>query len=761
MKNTAMKKLAVVAALSCASAVAWAENVLYIKDPNPDATGNDSDWYFTYDYAFADKIDSSLSIAIWVKDFIGRDDIGKFIAGVATRWSLQVPSGGTSKKLRFSTESGNVEADSYVVNDGKWHFLVGTFNYDSGNAANSFQRLYVDGELVAESTTGIKAISSPDRMFSLGAAATDMTKKGSFWQPKDYCGYFAELSVWNRALTAAEVSQFYSRKLRLAGNESGLVAYWPLTGGLGTVAAAANLAQTTGVPNLEHYYNSNSSIVEDDDFTLPYVRCVASPEWCAANAYVQAADATGRSWDDPLTNLVAVAAVVKSAERILCSPGTYRIESAISPLVASFYLGSCDPATGEPCPDTAIIDAQGLCRHFISSSSATGESGFTVENLTFVNGSADNGGSMHFRSKIGKINNCIFHDNAATSEGGAYYAHTADGMFVSNCQFYGNSAVNHGGAVSVLQSAASNPYQRFVDCIFTNNTVTSTAATPRNGGAVRADLKIELENCFFSNNSFADYGNGGHASIGQYSIVRDCVFTGSCKAGYGACLSFTGVSAVVTNCVFGGLSATAGNGVFHFSGNGNKNKLVDCVFTNNTSNTTLFRTDGKESLFRQCLIADNASSMVVMANASGSTVFENCTIPQEKLFPATISASATNTFVNCILPNATITSAGNYCNILSNCLVKAAQDGPFDSGVITGDPRFVDAEHGDYTLELRSLCREIGLTLDWMTAGATDLLGRPRVVDRLGVPFAVGALPDLGCYEVQEGIPQGLLIIVK
>ena len=759
MKNTAMKKLAVVAALSCACAVAWAENVLYIKDPNPDATGNDSDWYFTYDYAFADKIDSSLSIAIWVKDFIGRDDIGKFIAGVATRWSLQVPSGGTSKKLRFSTESGNVEADSYVVNDGKWHFLVGTFNYDSGNAANSFQRLYVDGELVAESTTGIKAISSPDRMFSLGAAATDMTKRGTFWQPKDYSGYFAELSIWNRALTETEVSQFYSSKIRLAGNESGLVAYWPLTGELGTVAAAANLAQTTGVPNLEHYYNSNSSIVEDDDLTLQRIRYVASSEWCAANEYVQSENATGHSWNDPLTNLVEVASAAMPFERILCSPGTHKIASPISPLVENFYLGSCDPATDEPCPDTAIIDAQELCRHFTSTNVASHKSNFTIENLTFVNGHADQGGSMRFRNKTGKISNCIFHDNAATSEGGAYYAHTADGMVVSNCQFYGNSAVNHGGAVSVLQSATSNPYQRFVDCIFTNNTVTSTAATSRNGGAVRADLKIELENCFFSNNSFADYGNGGHASIGQYSIVRDCVFTGSCKAGYGACLSFTGVSAVVTNCVFGGLSATAGNGVFHFSGN--KNQLVDCVFTNNTSNTTLFRTDGKESRFRQCLIADNASSMVVMANAPGSTVFENCTIPQEKLFPATISASATNTFVNCILPNATITSAGNYCNILSNCCVKALQNGPFDSNVWTFDPRFVDAEHGDYTLELRSLCRESGLTLDWMTAGATDLLGRPRVVDRLGVPFAVGALPDLGCYEVQEGIPQGLLIIVK
>lgn len=150
-----------------------------------------------------------------------------------------------------------------------------------------------------------------------------------------------------------------------------------------------------------------------------------------------------------------------------------------------------------------------------------------------------------------------------------------------------------------------------------------------------------------------------------------------------------------------------------------------------------------------------------MANAPGSTVFENCTITQEKFLPSTISTLTTNILVNCVLPYATITSSGNYCNILSNCCVKALQNGPFDSNVWTFDPRFVDAEHGDYTLELRSPCRESGLTLDWMTAGATDLLGRPRVVDRLGVPFAVGALPDLGCYEVQEGIPQGLVIIVK
>ena len=759
MKNTAMKKLAVLAALSCAWAVAWAENVLYIRDADPDATGSWSDWYYTYNYAFADKIDSSVSIAIWVKDFIGRNDFGKFIAGVSGRWSLSVPAGGTSQKLRFSTESGYVEAGSYVVNDGNWHFIVGTFNYDAETPANSFQRLYVDGQLVAELTTGITAISSPAKMFSLGAASTDMTKKGDFWQSKDYSGYFAELSVWNRALTTAEVSQFYTRKTRVGGNESGLVAWWPLIGTPGTVAAAANLAQTTGVPNLEHYFNSNSSIVEVDDLTLSSFRCVASPEWCAVNGYVQNENATGRSWDDPLTNLVAVAAAAKSSDRILCSPGTHKISSSISPLVENFYLGSCDSATGEPCPETAIIDAQELCRHFTSTNITSHKSSFTIENLTFVNGRADQGGSMRFHSKIGKINNCIFHDNAATSEGGAYYAHKADGMVVSNCQFYGNSAVNHGGAVSVLQSAANDPYQRFVDCIFTNNTVTSTAATSRYGGAVRADLKIELENCLFSNNSFADMGHGGHASIGQYSIVRDCVFTGSCKANYGACLRFTGVSAVVTNCFFSGLSATGANGVFYVDANGSM--LVDCVITNNTSNTTFFRTDsGKNFISRQCLIADNASGMVVMANAPGSTVFENCTITQEKFLPSTISTLTTNILVNCVLPYATITSSGNYCNILSNCLVKVAQGGPYDSGVITGNPKFKDAEHGDYTLEANSPCRDKGLTLNWMTNGSTDLLGNPRVVDCDGKAFTAAALPDLGCYEIQERKP-GFILIVR
>jgi hypothetical protein len=95
-------------------------------------------------------------------------------------------------------------------------------------------------------------------------------------------------------------------------------------------------------------------------------------------------------------------------------------------------------------------------------------------------------------------------------------------------------------------------------------------------------------------------------------------------------------------------------------------------------------------------------------------------------------------------------------------LVKAVQSGsPFDSGVITGDPKFVDAARGDYTLEVKSPCREVGLMLDWMTNGSTDLLGNPRVVDTYGKAFSADALPDLGCYENQERKPSGLMLFVR
>ena len=759
MKNTAMKKLAVVAALSCACAVVWAENVLYVHPVDPSNTESKADAFSTRNNNFSDEITASLSVAIWVKDVRQGHNEEKFIAGVEGCWRLSILSG----KLGFRTGSGSAETNNYVVNDGNWHFLVGTFNHDSENPANSFQRLYVDGDLVGQLETTISALTTPAKAFSICSPADDMKNA---WGKRNFFGYFAELSVWNRALSDSEVSVLYSR--RVGGNESGLVAYWPLTGMPGTTEAAdftfANLAKTTGVPNLvRNQSGARIDIVADDGFTKPYARFVASPEWCTEHSYEQKESATGRSWDDPLTNLVETAAAAKRFERILCLPGTHKIASSISPLVENFYLGSYDPATCEPCPETAIIDAQELCRHFISDNNANAghQDNFIVENLTCVNGSATSGGSMFFRSRAGKINNCIFHDNAATNGwGGAYYAYLAPGTVVSNCQFYGNSATSGGGAVYTQHNSFSaSDCQRFVDCVFTNN----TAGTYR-GGGIAAEKKIELENCLFADNKVTGSDTyGGHAYVGENSIMNGCVFTGTCRAYEGDCLYLVGASVVVSNCVFGGMDAQGTRGVFSLQNNTTTAQFIDCVITNNSyAGSHLIRPNNSNTLVvRQCLIVGNPSNKMIIPNQSGTRRFENCTIDQTVVTPTSPSAVAINTFVNCIMTNATITSSVDYCNILSNCLVKVAQNGPYDSGVITGDPKFVDAAHGDYTLEVKSPCREVGLKLDWMTNGSTDLLGNPRVVDTYGKAFSVGALPDLGCYEIQERKPSGLILVVR
>ena len=751
MKDKSILRSLLVASATAAS-VAHGENVLCIKDPDPSAAGTASVWYRTKNYAFADKISNAVTLAIWVKDMNAQYE--KFIAGVNERWNLAIPhtADSTNRKLVFRTEFGSAVESGYVLNDGKWHFLVGTFNYDSSDPSLCSQRLYVDGVLAAEKTDGLGVFSTPTKEFSLGANARGFNG-GAEWL-QDVNGSFAELSVWNRALSAAQVKALYERTTRLNGNESGLVAYWPLTGDVGMADddfSFPNAAAVAGVPSLAK--KQGTGLIEsDDDFTLPYVRCVASPEWCAAKGYSQTEGATGRSWDDPLTNLVDVAAAAKPFERILCSPGRHLIESEMNPLVKNFRLGSQDSETLEPCPETAIINAQGLCRHFSCTNNSAHQSGFILENLTFANGRESNGGSIYTKSRTGRILNCIFEDNMATNgNGGAFYSYTASGSVISNCVFRRNSARcdgndwGYGGAAYTQQGDESQGNrQNFIDCTFSNNVA-------MRGGGIGAERCVLIEGCRFADNvatngAKASNCRGGHAYVGRHSRILNSEFTGECKArGYGSCLNMEKTDCLVSNCVFRSMEASGGYAMFYVK---STNSFVNCVITNNVNNDIkiFFPEYGKGLLVRQSLIADNTANQGVIWNYNSWSRFENCTILQPK-FSVDGSSYGTNALLNCILPNAAIASSGNYANILTNCIVKSVSGGTQDSGVMTGTPKFVDAENGDYRLAFNSPCREKGLVLDWMS-GATDLGGNPRLVNILGKPVA-DALPDLGCYECQ------------
>ena len=89
-------------------------------------------------------------------------------------------------------------------------------------------------------------------------------------------------------------------------------------------------------------------------------------------------------------------------------PGTHYISSSVNISKENLTItGQYQEWEGKG----VIIDAQGKCRHFISSSDSNGKSGFVFEKLALVNGYSagkSSGGSMFFKTRTGIIRNCVF-----------------------------------------------------------------------------------------------------------------------------------------------------------------------------------------------------------------------------------------------------------------------------------------------------------------------------------------------------------------
>ena len=698
---------------------------------------------------YGQDLTNSFSVGLWAKNLTA---VWHLYVFSTQHVNLYCPNG--SEKLNFSViqedattgtnatvTAARADARAAILDDGDWHFYCCTFHYDAADPSASFQRLYIDGTLETEvagaAILGPAATPNSSRKFTIGGQWD--TDGGNWANWKARSGSVSEVTVWSRALSAAEVMSLATH--RAGGFESGLAVYWPLTGT--TLEDGGNWARG-GVSATVYQSQNRLSFAMADDDTLPIgnFRCVASPAWVAEHGYAAPPNATFRSWDDPATNIQQALDAAYKYETILLMPGTHLLSSQID-ITKPNITFTRGPGDGE-----AVIDAQGRCRHFRSQTGNSGTS-FVFDGLTFTNGSDTDGGSMYFSNRAGTIRNCVFRNNAATGNGGAIYSLTYEGIrsVVSNCVFYGNTAVSYGGAIYTQQNAESASDKCIVvDCVITNNSATR-------GGGINAVRCIEIDRCRLADNK-AVTGNskrGGAICAGIYSQIRNCAFIGTSSASYGHCIELLGRDASVSNCKFIGLSMTGGFGAIH---TGSSGCLVsDCVFTNATWNdTALFLPEGSSASLtvRQCLIGENLGVGRVVDDFGGKMRFENCTILPTPLDRKPSNQSGQNVLVNCILPNADIASSGSFANILTNCLVKSVSGGTQDSGVMTGNPKFADAANGDYRLAATSSCREKGLTLDWMTAGSTDLAGEPRLVNLLGKAFVADARPDLGCYECQE-----------
>ncbi|MBI5707365.1 MAG: hypothetical protein HZC36_10300 [Armatimonadetes bacterium] len=154
-----------------------------------------------------------------------------------------------------------------------------------------------------------------------------------------------------------------------------------------------------------------------------------------------------------------------------------------------------------------------------------------ISNCEFIDNRAESPGPMTDAAVTvfgsGKINGCLFRNNAGWV-GGAIYARSTGvdslGVQISGCYFEANTAWQ-GGAISGNAVIA--------DSTFSNN----VAASPYSGAG----------------------GSGGALALGGYGKAMNCTFTGN-AADYGSAVSL-GI-AVLQNCTFAGNGATLTGAVY-------------------------------------------------------------------------------------------------------------------------------------------------------------------------------------------------------
>ncbi len=121
-----------------------------------------------------------------------------------------------------------------ISRDGKWHHLAYTLDYTAGQA-----HLYLDGVAVTSRTSQadlVCPVSRNDCYFSVGA------RNGYRSNQYPYRGEMAQLSLWDRALTAEEIN--YLRMKPVTGDEPDLLDAWTLSGEAGTVGLVSGEALT-------------------------------------------------------------------------------------------------------------------------------------------------------------------------------------------------------------------------------------------------------------------------------------------------------------------------------------------------------------------------------------------------------------------------------------------------------------------------------------------------------------------------------------
>lgn len=268
--------------------------------------------------------------------------------------------------------------------------------------------------------------------------------------------------------------------------------------------------------------------------------------------------------------------------------------------------------------------------------------------------------------------------------------------------------------------------------------VISGGVADSGGGVLIDSCTMAIRNCLIEENIAFGYPGGGihcwrsNVVIQNSRIVRNVALGGEPfgGSGYGGAISAISSEVRMSDCVIGdnrikGYRNQFGAGVY-VSG-GSRLWMRNCSIVGNrdqgglgTGDTTL----GGAIFLQESVV-----------NLAETTIADNDVRHQ----PAIVHWDGTFHATNCIFRN----PAGElYAGEVSYSLVEGGYPGP---GNIDADPVFVNPDVGDYRLLPNSPCIDAGT----ITSATTDLDGKPRPVDIIGVGTEGAGAFDMGAYEFQ------------
>jgi predicted outer membrane repeat protein len=319
----------------------------------------------------------------------------------------------------------------------------------------------------------------------------------------------------------------------------------------------------------------------------------------------------------------------------------------------------------------------------------------TIQNCIIRNNSGYMGGGMYNWNSSPAVTNCVFYNNTAIraiytpGDGGGVYNAAASSPTFINCTFSGNSAANDGGGVcnSVMDMPGTG-YMQGCNPILLNCTFNDNSAGGDGGGMYNRLGNPTLTNCTFSSNS-SDWDGGGMNNSGTvYDYISpaliNCRFHAN-SAKYSGGLNNRCSNTIITNCTFGGNSATElGGGI-----------------RNSYSSTTL-------------------TNCILWANQDRNGMYESAQIDQVK-------------------------DGSGAASVINYCCIQNWTGDLGGTGNMGDEPLFVDLDGADNNLgteddNLRLLggspCLDAGDNS--VVDVSTDLDGNPRIIN---------GTVDMGVYE--------------